>query len=451
MQAKEAVHAQAIANTPTLESRVVIITGPPWPRSGSGRGMQNQVDYYRSRGYYVVFVCVPVHCSFTETHPDWERLKTGMGELGADRIFYAYIDNRRFTVAKYTEWVRHSFRGTALDWIIFTAAAARLPDEDLDFIRTLNVSLIHVNHVFTLEFARQLLKTTIQSGGNVPMILETHDIQSYALEDRGEINPWTHRQDSLHQLLRSEIAQLEKVEVFIHVSVEDLEFFREHLPNKRHVLSMPTIHEDFVSEVRSAPQASNEAIDLLFVGHGTAPNAAALEWFFEKVWPLLSRDGFQLRIVGGIAEWVQRRMPELYRKYETHFVGAVADLNPFYCAARCVIAPMISGTGISCKTIEALALGKPFVGTSKAYRGMPMDALAAVGLRPHDTPEGFATAIRCAFQLEEQAAFASRAGYIKLFSNEVSFASRDQAVRLALSEESALSYSEAGGMGPGPK
>jgi hypothetical protein len=40
-------------------------------------------------------------------------------------------------------------------------------------------------------------------------------------------------------------------------------------------------------------------------------------------------------------------------------------------AARCVSATMVSGTGISIKTIEALALGKPFVGTSKAYRGMP--------------------------------------------------------------------------------
>jgi hypothetical protein len=35
--------------------------------------------------------------------------------------------------------------------------------------------------------------------------------------------------------------------------------------------------------------------------------------------------------------------------------------------------------------------------------------------------------------MEKEAAFASRAAYIKLFSNEVSFAARDEAVRLATS------------------
>jgi glycosyltransferase involved in cell wall biosynthesis len=395
--------------------------------------MQNQVDYYRSRGYYVIFISVPVHCSYTENYPDWGKLKTGMQEFGADRTLHATIDQRRFIVAKYTEWIRLRFRGTALDWIVFTAAAARLSEDAYNFIGRLNVSLIHVNHVFTLEFARNLLRHAIRSGSTVPMILETHDIQAYALTERGEINDWTHRKDSLDNLVRSEIARLEKTQVLIHVSTDDLEFFDRHLPKKQHVLSMPTINESFVSDLRSASKASMEIIDLLFVGHDTAPNAEAIEWLFEQVWPLLSGEGYRLKIVGSIAKSVHRSVPTLSRKFESCFVGEVPDLTPFYSAARCVIAPMVSGTGISCKTIEALAIGKPFVGTSKAYRGMPMDALEQFGLRAHDTPEAFANAILCALRMEKEAAFASRAAYIKLFSNEVSFAARDEAVRLATS------------------
>ena len=74
-------------------------------------------------------------------------------------------------------------------------------------------------------------------------------------------------------------------------------------------------------------------------------------------------------------------------------MGEVADLAPYYRAARCVIAPMISGSGTSIKTIEALALGKPFVGTSKAFRGMPMEQINKAGLRENDDPESFAAAI----------------------------------------------------------
>ncbi len=353
-----------------------------------------------------------------------------MEEFGADRTFHAYVDQRRFTVAKYTEWIRLCFRGTALDWIIFTAGAARLSDDAYNFVSKLNVSLVHVNHVFTLEFARNLLKHVIRSG-SVPMILETHDIQAYALMERGEINDWTHRKDSLDSLLRSEIARLEKTEVLIHVSTDDLEFFKRRLPHKRHVLSMPTINESFVSDLRSVPKASME-IDLLFVGHDTAPNAEAIEWLFEQVWPLISDERYRLKIVGSIAKSVHRSVPALLKKFGSCFVGQVPDLTPFYSAARCVIAPMVSGTGISCKTIEALAIGKPFVGTSKAYRGMPMTALEEMGLRAHDTPEAFANAILDALQMEKEAASASRGAYMRLFSNEVSFAARDEAVRLAI-------------------
>ena len=100
-----------------------------------------------------------------------------------------------------------------------------------------------------------------------------------------------------------------------------------------------------------------------------------------------------VRIVGGIETQVRAELPEIYEAFRSHFVGLVAGLTPEYRSARCVIAPMISGTGISIKTIEALALGKPFVGTPKAYRGMPMDLLERAGLRACDTPQNFANAI----------------------------------------------------------
>ena len=85
---------------------------------------------------------------------------------------------------------------------------------------------------------------------------------------------------------------------------------------------------------------------------------------------------------------------------------------------------MVSGTGISIKTIEALALGKPFVGTSKAYRGMPMDLIEQAGLRAYDTPREFADAISHALSSEHLAAAASRAAYVRLFSIKHRFVAR---------------------------
>ena len=95
----------------------------------------------------------------------------------------------------------------------------------------------------------------------------------------------------------------------------------------------------------------------------------------------------------------------------------------------------MSGTGISIKTIEALALGKPFVGTSKAYRGMPMDRIEEAGLRAYDTPREFADGIAHALSAGHLAAAASHAAYMKLFSNQASFSSRDEALKIATAEK----------------
>ena len=225
-------------------------------------------------------------------------------------------------------WIRHAFHGTALDWIVFTAKSAQLPGEAIRLIREQNVVLMHVNHVFTMGFAQHLLRRTVRANRNVPIILDTHDIQSSALDERGEINPWTHRRDGLDRLLSSEMAYLNKANVLVHVSVEDFAFFHSRLPRKQHVLALPTINEASAFDLDIARQSSVEPIDLLFVGHGTTPNAAALEWFFDQVWPLIEHCGYRIKIVGGIEAWVRRETPRLYEAFGKYFVGPMADLDP---------------------------------------------------------------------------------------------------------------------------
>jgi len=408
----------------------VIITGPPWPRSGTGRVIQSQIEYYHERGFYTVLICAPVHCSFTADHVDWPRLREELRELGADKTFIAPIDPRRFAIDKYTTWIAHGLRGTALDWIVFTARSAHLSADEIGFIKQLNVAAVHVNHVFTVDFARRLLKETVRGGARIPIVLDTHDIQARALKERGEINPWTHKFDSMDRMLRSEIAHLKKAQILVHVSTEDLVYFRGQLPDKSHVLALPTIDERFVLGIEADHALPMPPTDILFVGQSTAPNVAAIRWFLEEVWPLIAQKNYTLRIVGGIETQFRADLPALYERFRHQFIGPVVALEPEYRAARTVIAPMMSGTGISIKTIEALASGKPFVGTSKAYRGMPMDELERLGLRPYDTPQSFADAIEEALWDAPKAARASRSAYAQLFSKQACFAARDHALEL---------------------
>ncbi len=406
----------------------VIIVGPPWPRSGTARVIQSQIRYYHDRGFFTVFIAVPFFWYHVGQNP--KEMIEGMDELCADRMFTATLEQKRYNSAKYKASIRHAFRGTALDWQVAVGKASRLSEEDLYFMGRLRAVLFHVNHVYTLGFALDLRRRLFGSGLPPPIILETHDVQSHLLQENGERNPWTQRPDPVQRLIKSETALLEKADVLIHLSVDDFRSFQVLIPSKPHFLAFPIIDENFSSTINAAPPQA-ESIDLLFVGQMHRPNLAAMKWFFDQVWPLIADRRYNLKIVGPIGSMVQRELPQLHDTFRSCFAGEVADLTPYYRAARCVIAPMVSGSGTSIKTIEALALGKPFVGTSKAFRGMPMERLKELGIQAHDEPKAFADAIVHSLCSERETRALSRAAYDDIFSVRASFASRDEAVQAA--------------------
>jgi len=418
---------------PNLKSQpsTVVIVGPPWPRSGAARVIQNQIDYYRARGFHTVFVAVPFHRAFMRSSTIWDEIGKGIQELGAHKSFVAPLEEKRYNAAKYTASLRHAFRGTALDWAVAIGNSVRLPEDLIQFLRCMPVTLLHVNYVQTLGFALRLRKKLAGHGTRMPIILETHDVQSHLLQEIGELNPWTHKPDLLEHTIHSEISLLEKADAFIHLSVDDFRFFQTEISGKPHVLAMPAIDETYISAVK-ATTPFKDTIDLLFAGQNHAPNLAAMKWFFEQVWPLLAESRYNLKIVGPVDSLVRERLPRLFETFRSCFVGPVADLTRYYSSARCVIAPMVSGSGTSIKTIEALALGKPFVGTLKAFRGMPVERINAAGVQSYDTPLAFANAVVSILADERRASTRSRAAYDSVFSIQANFASRDEAVRAAM-------------------
>jgi len=431
MENKQKPQTSGPSEEHTSAHPAVLITGAPWPRGGAARVFQNQIAYYRNRGFFTVFIAVPFHWSHISSDGNPIPMAEGMDELGSDRLLVAVLEQKRYNLAKYKASIRHALRGTALDWQVAVGGAARLSSKDIDYLKTLRPVLFHVNHIYTFDFALDLSRLLFGGRSRPPVILETHDVQSHLQFERGIPNPWTRRPDRLKRLIAAEAALLQKVDALIHVSVDDFKFFQTLLPGKPQFLAVPIIDESFRSSVRTSPPQS-ETIDLLFVGQPHPPNLDAIKWFFDQVWPLIKDRGYNLKIVGDIESLVKQKLPLLHDSFGSYFVGPVADLTPYYRAARCVIAPMVSGSGTSIKTIEALALGKPFVGTSKAFRGMPLERIHSAGLREHDDPQAFAEAIANALCSQDLAGALSRAVYDEIFSMEASFAMRDEALQAAM-------------------
>ncbi|MBX9701664.1 MAG: glycosyltransferase family 4 protein, partial [Acetobacteraceae bacterium] len=101
----------------------------------------------------------------------------------------------------------------------------------------------------------------------------------------------------------------------------------------------------------------------LFVGSRHPPNLAAVARL-RALAPRRAEVGFV--IAGACAE--------SGREGDVLATGPVAEeaLRLLYAASAIVLVPLESGTGSSLKTLEAMAAGRPVLGTSTAFRGLPV-------------------------------------------------------------------------------
>jgi polysaccharide biosynthesis protein PslH len=390
-----------------------IVIGLPWLRSGTGKVMETQIRYLRSRGLRTVFVAVPQDPRQKRSSDVWSRFADHCDELGADRTIIATFRHRISKWGPVGRWCRARLGLNAMDWSMYPAAASPIPAELDQELRSGRVQALIVNHVYAIEFGLRVKERLRKLGQSVPMILVTHDVQSHILLDNDSRNPFTGKFDSLDTLLATEIAALRKADVLVHVSDDDRRFFETEIPDRPHVLALPTYEDLSDAEDRFPPEAR---WDLLFVGVSHIGNYRALEWFFSEVKPRLGADSLSLQIVGSVDRIVYDRDKLFHGRISQFLAGTVAEVLPYYLMSKCVIVPMVGGRGVSIKTVEAAAIGRPIVGTRFAFRGLPSDAVQAAGIRICNDPREFAAEILSTLQSPQSRKEASRKLYKSLFS-----------------------------------
>ena len=75
-----------------LDLPLAVVIGPPWLRTGTGRVIEDQIAYYRDRGFATAFVGVPVNEAHVFDNPMWTELAEAAGDLGADHVSFAILD-----------------------------------------------------------------------------------------------------------------------------------------------------------------------------------------------------------------------------------------------------------------------------------------------------------------------------------------------------------------------
>jgi glycosyltransferase involved in cell wall biosynthesis len=200
------------------------------------------------------------------------------------------------------------------------------------------------------------------------IILDLSDFTTLNLFDMSDGNV------NLGALLEEEIRRINLFHKVMCIS-EDERWFFSQFAGKPEFFYVP----HFCRKNRGTPEAPKE-YDILFIGSDNPFNKEGLRWYFDNIHSRLSPSPSML-VVGKITEHV----PDTPG---VTCIPFVQDLTEVYSKVKVCICPLLGGTGIKIKVIEALSYGLPVVSTSKGVVGFPVKYNN--GCLIGDTPQEFA-------------------------------------------------------------
>ena len=227
----------------------------------------------------------------------------------------------------------------------------------------------------------------------IATFLFEHDIyfQSIARSWRQQRHPLRLVQSGWEYLraLRFELRALTQFDAVQVCTRENREFLEPFLPGK------VSLHEGLragidVARYRCVSQG-REPDTLLFVGNFRhLPNQQALDFFWTQVWPRVRSRRPQARLLIAGAQ-AGPQLAENYTDGNSRFLGQVEDIREILQRYAVFVCPVLSGSGVRVKLLEAFASGIPAVSTTIGAEGLADSSGRLLELA--DTPEEFAAKI----------------------------------------------------------
>lgn len=176
-------------------------------------------------------------------------------------------------------------------------------------------------------------------------IIDTHDFLTSQFKSRKDFK--------LGEFFEGEMKLLNSVDQVWAISVEEKYLFEQFIKTPVHLVPHLTT---------SKIQSTTKTIDVLYVASENEHNIAAAQWFFNKVYPLLETN-ISITVVGKINKHI-KDYPNVNK------INYVEDLSATYNASKVVICPMLSGTGLKIKVVEALSFNLPVVCNTRGVDGL---------------------------------------------------------------------------------
>ena len=261
--------------------------------------------------------------------------------------------------------------------------AAILQEEQFD--------VVHVESIFLSPYVPLIRKYS-----QAKVILRAHNVEHLiwrhvAQSTRSYFKRWYLKHLSL-TLRAYELEHLNDYDGIVCITQGDADYFRNN-GCRRPIVAIPFGVESGQWSVVSG-QCQGEVNSELALYHLGAmdwmPNQESITWLLDNVWPVVHREVPQAHLF-----LAGRKMPERLMQAAIDgvtVVGEVDDAMQFIAGKQINVVPLLSGSGIRVKIIEAMSMGKAVVTTTVGARGI--DYTDGENLLIANTPTEFARQIK---------------------------------------------------------
>jgi GT2 family glycosyltransferase len=262
--------------------------------------------------------------------------------------------------------------------------------------------LLHKVDVVQLDYTN--MGQYAESYAQIANILFEHDVYFQSIgRSLTKNNAWLRRPGASYEYLRAlryELQLLPQMDRIQMCSQANQDYLLEFLPELKSKMQTGLRAGIDTSRYNYNP-ANREPDTLLFLGSFRhIPNREALDWFVTQVWPLIvaARPETRLIIIGSDPP-PRHSLPEVGHVEMIGFVDDVRDALARYAVFIC---PILTGSGVRVKLLEAFAAGIPVVSTTIGAEGLSQFDGDTCALA--DAPDGFAQKTLCLLTDPAQAA-----------------------------------------------
>ncbi|MBQ4645927.1 MAG: glycosyltransferase family 4 protein [Candidatus Gastranaerophilales bacterium] len=165
-------------------------------------------------------------------------------------------------------------------------------------------------------------------------------------------------QNIAHWTEEKEIEAWQSADIIVSIQKEETQQIQQLCPNKKIITTPVSFDLKMTSKKRLEREFQK---NIMFIGANNPPNKSAVEFLLS----FASEINATFNIYGGVCKEFKKQ-----NQKNVVFKGKLDNLQEAYQNNDIALVPLIGGTGLKVKSVEALSYSMPIVGTKYAIEGM---------------------------------------------------------------------------------